>query len=128
MPWIAAGDVARDLYFFPVNSLLFKKRPGWIAALTILAAAVTNCLLVPRFGIMAAAVNTFIAFTLLFGFVYFAGQRAFAVRYEWGRLLRLFALALALFAVGWWFVPSENLLVTSCSSWPCWPVCQPCCG
>lgn len=115
VPWIAAGYVARYLYFFPVNSLLFKKRTGWIAALTLMAAALNiglNLLLVPRFGIMAAAVNTFIAFTLLFGFVYFAGQRAFAVRYEWGRLLRLFTLALALFALGWWFVPSENLLVS----------------
>ena len=39
MPWIAAGYVARYLYFFPVNSLLFRKRPGWVAVLTILAAA-----------------------------------------------------------------------------------------
>jgi hypothetical protein len=34
------------------------------------------------------------------------------VRYEWGRLLRLFVLALALFAVGWWLVPAENLLLS----------------
>lgn len=115
VPWIAAGYVARYLYFFPVNSLLYKKRPGWIAALTILAAALNiglNLLLVPRFGIMAAAVNTLIAFVVLFALVYVAGQRAFAVRYEWGRLLWLFTLALALFAVGWWLVPAENLLLS----------------
>jgi O-antigen/teichoic acid export membrane protein len=115
VPWIAAGYVARYLYFFPVNSLLFKKRPGWIAAVTILAAALNiglNLLTVPRFGIMAAAVNTLLAFVVLFGLVYVAGQRVFSVRYEWGRLLWLFALALALFVVGWWLVPSGNLLLS----------------
>lgn len=30
VPGIAVGYVARDLYFFPVNSLLFKKRRGWV--------------------------------------------------------------------------------------------------
>jgi O-antigen/teichoic acid export membrane protein len=115
VPWIAAGYVARYLYFFPVNSLLFKKQPGWIAALTILAAALNiglNLLLVPRFGIMAAAVNTLIAFVVLFALVYVAGQRAFPIAYQWGRLIRLFVLALALFAVGWWLVPAENLLLS----------------
>jgi O-antigen/teichoic acid export membrane protein len=115
VPWIAAGYVARYLYFFPVNSLLFKKRTGWIAALTILAAALNiglNLLLVPRFGIMAAAVNTLIAFVVLFALVYVAGQRAFPIAYQWGRLMRLFVLALALFAVGWWLVPAENLLLS----------------
>jgi O-antigen/teichoic acid export membrane protein len=115
VPWIAAGYVARYLYFFPVNSLLFKKQPGWIAALTILAAALNiglNLLLVPRFGIMAAAINTLIAFVVLFALVYVAGQRAFPIAYQWGRLIRLFVLALALFAVGWWLVPTENLLVS----------------
>ncbi len=115
VPWIAAGYVARYLYFFPVNSLLFKKRTGWIAALTMLAAGLNiglNLLLVPRFGILAAAVNTLLAFVVLFALVYVAGQRAFPVRYEWSRLLWLFALALALFAVGWWLVPSGNLLLS----------------
>ena len=115
VPWIAAGYVARYLYFFPVNSLLFKKRPGWIAALTILAAALNiglNLWLVPRFGITAAAINTLLAFVVLFVLVYMAGQRVFPVAYEWGRLLRLFALALALFAVGWWLVPTDNLLLS----------------
>jgi len=69
-------------------------------------------LLVPRFGILAAAVNTLLAFVVLFALVYVAGQRAFPVRYEWSRLLWLFALALALFAVGWWLVPSGNLLLS----------------
>ncbi len=115
VPWIAAGYVARYLYFFPVNSLLFKKRPGWIAGLTILAAALNiglNLLLVPRFGIMAAAVNTLVAFAVLFALVYVVGQRVFFIRYEWSRLVWLIGLALLLFALGSWLAPTENVFLS----------------
>lgn len=114
VPWIAAGYVARYLYFFPVNGMLFRKRPGWVAALTIAAGALNislNLLLVPRFGIMAAAVNTLVAFVVLFILAYIIGQRIFPVRYQWGRLLLLFVLALALFALSL-LIPTNNLLLS----------------
>jgi O-antigen/teichoic acid export membrane protein len=114
VPWIAAGYVARYLYFFPVNSLLFRKRPGWVAVLTILAAALNiglNLALVPTFGIMAAAVNTLVAFVVLFIMAYVVGQRVHPVPYQWGRLLLLFGLALALFALSL-LIPTDNLLVS----------------
>lgn len=113
VPWIAAGYVARYLYFFPVNSMLFRKRPGWVAALTILAAALNiglNLWLVPQFGIMAAAVNTLVAFVVLFIMAYIVGQRIFPVQYQWGRLLLLIGLALALFALSL-LIPTGNLLL-----------------
>ncbi len=115
VPWIAAGYVARYLYFFPVNSLLFRKRPGWVAVLTILAAALNialNLALVPIFGIMAAAVNTLVAFVVLFIMAYVVGQRVYPVQYQWGRLLLLFGLALALFALSL-LIPTDNLLVST---------------
>ncbi len=74
-----------------MNRVLFRLQPGWIAGLTIVAAPPDiglNLLLVPRFGIMAAAVNTLIAFTVLFGLAYMAGQRDLSVRYEGVNLLR----------------------------------------
>ncbi len=112
VPWIAAGYVARYLYFFPVNGMLFRKRPGWVAALTIAAGALNiglNLLLAPRFGVMAAAVNTLVAFVVLFAVTYVVGQRIFAIQYEWGRLLRLGALALALFIVSSLLVPTAQV-------------------
>ncbi|MER2598929.1 MAG: oligosaccharide flippase family protein [Caldilineales bacterium] len=112
VPWIAAGYVMRYLYLFPVNSLLYKKRPGWIAALTILAAALNislNFWLVPRYGTVAAAINTLLAFAALLVMVFFAGQHAFRVAYEWNRLARILLLALALFALGWFLAPAQSL-------------------
>lgn len=128
VPWVAAGYVARYLYLFPVNSLLFRKRPGWIAALTILAAALNvalNFWLVPRYGVLAAAVNTLVAFAVLLGLVFVVGQRTFYVPYEWTRLLRILLLALALFALGWRFIPTQSLwlsLVLKSALLVIWPL------
>jgi O-antigen/teichoic acid export membrane protein len=75
---------------------------------TIIAATVNiglNLLLVPRFGIMAAAFDTFVAFALLFGIMLFVGQRIFPIRYETTRLVWLMAAALGLFAVGFFLGP-----------------------
>lgn len=110
VPWIAFGYVARFLAFFPVNGLLFNKQPKWVAVATIIAAIVNiglNLLLVPRFGIMAAALNTFIAFAVLLSIMLVVGQRIFPVRYETTRLIWLVVAALALFAAGWLANPGQ---------------------
>jgi O-antigen/teichoic acid export membrane protein len=109
VPWIALGYLARFLVFFPMNGLLYSKRPKWIAVATIVAAALNitlNLLLVPYFGIMAAAVNTFVAFAVLLVLMMIVGQREFPLRYETARLLRLGLAALLLFALGWWITPT----------------------
>lgn len=108
-PWIALGYLARFLVFFPVNGLLFSKRPKWVAVATLLAAAINislNLLLIPRFGIMAAAFDTFVAFAALLILILPVGQRLFPLRYETKRLVWLTVAALALFAVGWLFSPA----------------------
>lgn len=114
VPWIVAGYIARFLHGFSATGLLYSKRPGLLAGLTIAAAALNiglNLLLVPRFGILAAAVNTLVGFFALFVVVYVVGQRVSPIPYEWGRLLRLLALASLLFATGWWLIPQDRLLL-----------------
>lgn len=103
VPWIAAGYAARHLAFFPVGSLLYRRAAGWIAGLTVAAAALNiglNLWAVPRFGVQAAAVNTLVAFAALFAGLLVVGQRAYPLRYQWSRLLRVAAAALLLFALG----------------------------
>lgn len=112
VPWVVLGYFARFLYFFPVSSLFWVKRTAYVPVATIIAGTanvVLNLLLVPRFGIMAAAVSTFIGFLLLFGIIFFMGQRVFPIRYEYGRLARVFLLGVALFVIGSWMAP-ETLL------------------
>ena len=63
---------------------------NWVAAAIALAA---YAVLIPRYHGMGAAVATLIAFTVRWILVYTISQRLWHVRYEWGPILRLLAVA-----------------------------------
>jgi O-antigen/teichoic acid export membrane protein len=108
IPWVVLGYFARFLYFFPVSGMLFTKRTAWTPVATLVAAAVNiglNIWLTPIYGIMAAAVNTFIGFLVLLLIVFIVGQRIYPIRYEYRRLAQIMLFSLALFAAGWWLAP-----------------------
>jgi len=124
VPWVVLGYMARFLYFFPVNGLLYTKRTKWTMIATLIAAAVNislNLWLVPQYGIMAAAVNTFVGFLVLLVIIFVVGQRIYPVKYETRRLVQIGVISLALFAIGWWLLPgglwirmaAKSLLVLS---------------
>jgi O-antigen/teichoic acid export membrane protein len=54
---------------------------------------VVNLLLIPRFGIMGAAIATLLSYVVMAIGIYFPSQRLYHVHYEWGRILRLFVAA-----------------------------------
>jgi O-antigen/teichoic acid export membrane protein len=110
VPWVVGGYFLRFLYFFPVNHLFFRRETRWVPLATLAAGAANiglNLALVPRFGYQAAAVNTFLGFGLLLAIVAAVGLRRYRVAYEYGRLARVLAIALALFALGWFLGPAE---------------------
>ncbi len=108
VPWIVMGYLMRFFYFFPVNGVFYAKKTRWIPVVTIFSGVTNvglNMWLIPRYGVDAAALNTFLGFLVLFLLVYFLGQHIFPIQYEMGRLLQIVLLALALFVVGRWFAP-----------------------
>jgi O-antigen/teichoic acid export membrane protein len=50
---------------------------------------VVNLLLIPRIGIMGAAIATLLSYVVMAIGIYFPSQRFYHVEYEWGRLFRL---------------------------------------
>jgi O-antigen/teichoic acid export membrane protein len=59
-----------------------------------------NLLLIPRYGMMGAAVATLAAYaTMLVGMIWWA-QRVYPVRYQWRRVITAIAVAVAIVAVG----------------------------
>ncbi len=72
------------LYSFPVNFEFFHKRTQIIAVGTVLSAGVNigiNALLIPRYGMMGAAVATMISYIALFFFHYFISRFAIGGEY-----------------------------------------------
>jgi O-antigen/teichoic acid export membrane protein len=103
IPWVAFGFVFFGLYLIPVDSLsLMLGRTRWISIPTLVAAAtnvILNLLFIPELGAKAAAINTAVAYAVLFGGV--AVLRRFEggprVSYPLGPM----AMGLAPMAIAW---------------------------
>jgi O-antigen/teichoic acid export membrane protein len=68
----------------------------FINAAGALANVGMNFLLIPRFGIAGAAWATFLAYLGMAGILYAATRRVYPVDYEWDRLWKIVATAVAL--------------------------------
>ena len=87
IPWIALGFVFFGIYLIPVDSLsLMLGRTTWIWVPTSVAASANvalNLVLVPVLGPLAAAINTALAYGLLFCGVVLLRRRTAGVRLEY---------------------------------------------
>ena len=89
VPFVATGYVFWALYHVSQMPLFLDKRTGpllTINALAVLLNATLNATLIPRYGIVGAAVATVTTFAVLAGMGMWAGRRAAGVSFELGRL------------------------------------------
>lgn len=103
IPWIVAGLLMSGLYLIPVNFLFLRSRTGIIPIVTILSGLANlglNLWLVPRFGVIAAAWGTFVAYSLMLVLVWMAARRVYPLPYEFRRLARVGALTAVLMWIG----------------------------
>jgi len=92
IPWIALSQIAWGLY--PVLSLGPKitkttYQLTWIACIAAAVNFALNLLLIPRIGILGAAIATFIGYWILTIITYIVGQRSYAIPLDWVRLGKL---------------------------------------
>ncbi len=76
-----------------------------------------NFVLIPRYGMMGAAVSTAAAYVALFLGMMLNSQQVYPVPYQWRRVLTLSAVAIALTAIGY-EVRSLPLSVALCVAYP----------
>ncbi len=102
-PWVIGGYVLGGLYFVPTN-LLFWRRQTRVIPLVTLVAGVTNVALnlwlVPRYGAIAAAWSTLVAYGILLSLTWWSAERVHPFPYEYRRLGLMAGVALALFLAG----------------------------
>jgi O-antigen/teichoic acid export membrane protein len=92
IPWVALAMIPFGMY--PVLSIGPKivKKPNLIAWVAIMAAAlnvVLNIVLLPIWGIVGAAIATFVAYSFLSVVTYNWGKRLYTFPIDWSRLLKL---------------------------------------
>ena len=103
MPWVIAGMVMHAMYVIPVGFLFREKRTVPIAVASVSASLLNlgaNLVLIPRYGIAAAAFATFLSYFVLLFLVWLSARRVSPIPYEYPRLAIVAAVALSLFFVG----------------------------
>lgn len=103
VPWIVVGGVFQALYAVSSQGTFFSKRTRAVPIVTAIGAAVNiglNLVTVPRWGIMAAAVNTAIAYALLAVMHGVLAHRLYPIAWEYGRWMVLLLCAAATFLAG----------------------------
>ena len=96
--WTAIGVFLQGFYLLTSIGLNITKQTQYYPVTTIAAAAVNillNFLLIPRFGIVGAAWANGAGYAVQAALGYAFAQRFYPVPYEWGRLLRVCAAAIA---------------------------------
>jgi len=96
--WTAIGVFLQGFYLLTSIGLNITKRTEYYPLATIAAAVVNislNFMLIPRFGIVGAAWANGAGYAVQAGLGYVFAQRFYPIAYEWGRLLRVCAAALA---------------------------------
>lgn len=91
-PLIILAFLAFGMYSVPSNDLFYQKRTqamarGTFAGLTV--NVILNIIFLPRYGLYAAAANTFIAYLVLFLVVYIPSHRSAVIKYPWGEMVKL---------------------------------------
>lgn len=102
-PWIALGVMFQGLYLLGSIGLVITKRTKVYPISTGAAAAasvIANLLLIPRFGMVGAALATTIAYFTLACVTVGASWHYYPIPYEWKRLARVALAGGAAFVVG----------------------------
>jgi O-antigen/teichoic acid export membrane protein len=74
---------------------------NWVVSgIAALVNVAINVALIPRYGMMGAAVATFVAFVVLFVGMWLRSRRVYPVAYQWRRIMTLTAVAGGLTVVG----------------------------
>jgi O-antigen/teichoic acid export membrane protein len=109
--WTSVGVLLQGVYLLTSIGLNITKRTEYYPIATAVAAGTNialNFLLIPRYGIVGAAWANGAAYATqaALGFVF--SQRFYPIEYEWGRLARIAAIAIAAAAVAR-LLPSVHL-------------------
>jgi O-antigen/teichoic acid export membrane protein len=111
IPFIAFSYVFYGLHFILVPGLHLKEKSKYYPLVVVIPAFVNlilNYIVVPRYGMMGAAMTTFLSFFLMVILAYFITQKFYQIKYEWSRLAMM-CIALVFALVFSYFYKSEVL-------------------
>jgi len=110
VPWIAGAGIAYGLYGYAISCYLFARRTTVLLQVMGVASVVNlvlNALLVPRAGVIGAAVAMLVSYVGLMGLAVWRARRDFGFPIEGGMLLKALA-AVGVMAVPFWIIAPQG--------------------
>ncbi len=104
VPWVVLGGFFQGIYFVLSQGSWYSTRTAPVGAVTAAAAVVNlgmNVWLLPRYGAIAAAWNTALAYGVLALLHGLLARRLYPVRWHYGRWLAILALGASAVALRW---------------------------
>ena len=101
IPVIVIGLLIYTMHVFLCAGLLIHKKTGTMAVLLFCSAAVNialNCILLPRIGLMGAAIATLVSYAFCIAILGWASNRYLSLRIRWGSTCK-YAITAALIAL-----------------------------
>ncbi|MFQ5824189.1 MAG: lipopolysaccharide biosynthesis protein [bacterium] len=114
VPIILLSYLFYGMYVNFIVGIYLEKKTHYLPFITGTGAfvnIVANILLIPRFGMMGSAYATLLGYAVMAVSLYFFAQRYYAIRYEFGRLIKLVAVLAVIFYFGNYFQGSWEVFI-----------------
>ena len=111
VPLIAFGYALNGLYLMMVTGMGVAKKTvpmAWIVGIAAATNVGINIVVIPRWGMMAAAVTTVIANLIMVAGSWFHSQRVYPIPYDWMRIARTAVVGIAVVVVVLYLAPAHG--------------------
>lgn len=113
VPLVALGYIFYGLFLIVDIGVLLKVKTFYYTIIYGLGAVINiglNIIYIPQYGMMAAAVNTTIAYFVALIIMYVVSQRLHFVPYEWPRITKIIIIGAGLYLLGNWLTVESTVL------------------
>jgi O-antigen/teichoic acid export membrane protein len=102
VPWVLLAYVFTGAYVVFVVGVYLEKKTKYLPFVTGAGALFNvgaNLFLIPKIGILGAALSTLLSYIVMAVGMYFASQRFYRVEYEWNKVLKIAGSAAFMFTI-----------------------------
>jgi O-antigen/teichoic acid export membrane protein len=96
VPFVAASTFLYGVSYFFSQILVLRKKTKFIAGFWLVSAVLNlslNIILIPRFGILAAAITTFLAYLCSFILIWYFSFKEFSFNIDWIFIVKIFMIS-----------------------------------